>query len=258
MVKLFWLSAAWMAFVSVSGCGAQPESNAFPEIKRALTHKEKLPDFSAYKDSKEKKAAFFGYLGPIVLAENEHILKLREKLNELSRNGYDESERKWLMELAKYYELKDSAHDTPEKENFWKVIFRRVDVVPPSMVLAQAANESAWGTSRFAVQGNNLFGQWCYKKGCGLVPKHRTKGSQHEVAKFVSPAASVSSYMRNINSHQAYMGLRQMRNGLRSKDKDIDSLVLVKGLMKYSTRGEKYVEEIKGMIKSNNLLKYDL
>ena len=139
----------------------------------------------------------------------------------------------------------------------WETLLRRVDVVPPSLALAQAANESAWGTSRFARDGNNYFGQWCFEQGCGLVPKRRDEGRAHEVATFSSPVESVERYMANLNTHDAYRPLRERREQLRESEAPITGIQLAAGLEKYSERGEEYIAELRSMIRFNNLGAYD-
>jgi Bax protein len=130
-------------------------------------------------------------------------------------------------------------------------------VVPPSLALSQAANESAWGTSRFARSGHNYFGQWCFTTGCGVVPRHRTAGKQHEVAVFASPAAAVASYLHNLNSHPAYQRLREIRLQQRQQHQVVSGLALAAGLEKYSERGEDYIRELRAMIRHNRLSQYD-
>ena len=133
----------------------------------------------------------------------------------------------------------------------------KLDVIPPSLILAQAANESAWGTSRFATKGNNLFGQWCFSKGCGLVPRGRAEGASHEVAKFSSPYRSVRAYIQNLNRHPTYQLLRDVRLEDRRDNAPLSGLELAEGLLGYSERGEEYIEEIRAMIHYNNLEFYD-
>jgi Bax protein len=128
---------------------------------------------------------------------------------------------------------------------------KRVDTVPLELVLSQAANESAWGTSRFARKANNLFGQWCFSKGCGLVPARRNAGSTHEVAAFKSPQLSVRSYLRNLNTGRVYKDLRNIRAAKRAEGKQATAYEIAAGLSKYSERGQAYVKEIRAMIKYN-------
>ncbi|MEY3016873.1 MAG: hypothetical protein RL336_8, partial [Pseudomonadota bacterium] len=138
------------------------------------------------------------------------------------------------------------------------VLWRRVDSVPPSLALAQAANESAYGTSRFAVEANNLYGQWCFRPGCGLVPNARLDEANHEVRKFATPVASVRSYMYNLNTNRAYAALRQVRSNLRHQNKTPTGLAMVETLMHYSSRGQDYVNELAAMIRHNKLSEFDL
>jgi Bax protein len=132
----------------------------------------------------------------------------------------------------------------------------RVNIIPPAMALAQAAKESGWGTSRFASDGNNYFGQWCYKPGCGLIPKARKTGKSHEVAVFNSAKESVQAYMHNINTHQAYDELRAIRAKLQKTGKPLSGLDLLQGLHAYSERGQIYVKELESMIQFNQLEKF--
>jgi Bax protein len=120
-------------------------------------------------------------------------------------------------------------------------------------VLAQAANESAWGRSRFATEGNNLFGQWCFSQGCGLIPNGRPEGATYEVAVFDTPLDSIRSYMMNLNSFHAYDELRKIRKERRDQGQMITGKALAEGLINYSTRREEYVKEIQLMIEHNNL-----
>lgn len=212
---------------------------------------EKAPDFTVYAAGDERKAAFFSYLLPMVEAENEAILSSRRALLAIIDKGEPGwAERLWLKRLARTYELADF---NPEARDQLRVLKRRVDIVPSSLALAQAANESAWGTSRFARMGNNFFGQWCFRQGCGLVPNSRNEGATHEVAAFKTPRQSVRRYMNNINTHAAYLPLRQVRERLRAEGQPITGLALASTLQRYSERGQAYVDELKGMIRSNEL-----
>jgi Bax protein len=126
-----------------------------------------------------------------------------------------------------------------------------VDAVPDHLVLAQAANESAWGTSRFAREGNNLFGQWCFRQGCGLVPASRPDGATYEVARFESVSQSIGSYMHNLNTGRTYQELREIRALARENGHDPDANAMAAGLMSYSERGEDYISELRSMIRHN-------
>lgn len=215
-----------------------------------------VPDFSAYPAGTVRKKVFFDFILPMVRAANDEIRKDRCYI-ETARNRRAElsvKERRRLQRLAEKYELTnfDDANDAD-----WQTLLRRADIVPASLALAQAANESAWGTSRFASVGNNYFGQWCFEKGCGLVPKRRDHKKTHEVKRFDSPQASVQSYIRNINTHRAYRELRNQRQAMRANNKTISGIGLAEGLRRYSERGEHYIDELQAMIRFNKLSQFD-
>lgn len=210
-----------------------------------------LPDFGSYKQVSEMKAAFIDYMTPIIEYHNRQILKQRKRLEKI--HGAIElgkhvsySELKWLKRLADRYEVKWS-EDEPVAIS--QELITRVDIVPVQLAVVQAAKESSWGRSRYAVQGNNLFGQWCYNKGCGVIPKERPKGARHEVRKFNTVSDSARSYIHNLNSHRNYSSLRQLRGKLRAEGQGIDGSDLVDGLLLYSERRQQYVDEIRSMIK---------
>lgn len=203
-------------------------------------------DMTHVVDVKDKKKRFFDFMRPIVKDENNRVLKLRESLISARKTN---SNQAMVAETAKDY----SVDWEPGKEN-WEKLLERVDAVALELVLAQSANESAWGQSRFATQGSNFFGQWCYKKGCGLVPKKRDKGTKHEVAKFSSVNKSVRSYIKNINTGRVYAPLRQVRRQNREAGKEPNAIAQAGGLIKYSQRREAYVKEIRSMIRYNQKL----
>ncbi len=221
-----------------------------------------LPDFSVHIQVAEKKEAFFNFILPFVQQENERIARVRKSLLDLRSKveapKLSSRQLAWIKKLAERYRVDYDSLE--EVKTLYAVIDRlllKVDQVPPSLALAQAANESAWGTSRFAVKGNNLFGQWCFKNGCGLVPRGRADGASHEVARFLSPRKSVESYILNLNRNDAYRNLRQLRAKDRQQTGRVSGLTLAEGLQKYSTRREAYVEELKQMIKANKLDQLD-
>jgi Bax protein len=216
----------------------------------------KPPDFSEFAAGDARKAVFFEYMAPLVENENEAILASRDHLLQIQEAGAATwSERRWMRLLAERYEMDDFDPTDPALR---AQLIRRVDKVPASMALAQAANESAWGTSRFARLGNNYFGQWCFVAGCGLVPEARNSGASHEVAAFESARESVRRYMNNINTHSAYLDLRNRRASLRNEGNDISGLALAPALLRYSERGQEYVSELQAMIRGNELQQYDL
>ena len=219
--------------------------------------REALPEFNDYSDVKEKKNAFFDYLFPLVLAGNQSIIEQREQLQALADNADNLSffQQRKLTQLAERYGLKNDELDNSE---IIEKLFIRVAPIPPSLVLAQAAIESAWGTSRFAREGNNLFGQWCYKKGCGMVPLQRNAGTKHEVARFDNTAEAIEAYLRNLNTHSAYKALRMRRAELTESDTGtLSGHQLAETLLYYSELREVYVEEVQAVIRINQLHQYD-
>ena len=237
----------------LTACGENPFSTA--ENETAAMYAEKVkPDFSTFKDVKEKKAAFFDYLRPAVIHENQRIerertflLSLQEKITASALIAGEDKE--YAVKLGNTY--KQPVDGDTVTMDWLSVMLNRVDVLPESLVLSQAAKESGWGTSRFAVEGNNYFGQWCYRKGCGLVPNARNEGAAHEVAVFASPYLAVQGYFMNVNTHRAYQSLRDIRTALRVENKPIDANSLAEGLTQYSERGHAYVDEIQAMIRHN-------
>ncbi|MCP5163009.1 MAG: glucosaminidase domain-containing protein [Hahellaceae bacterium] len=214
-----------------------------------------LPDFQTYNDVGEKKNAFFAYLAPIAKQANQVSLERRTKIIALSTKlNITQEDIEYLKTMASLYKV--SATDIPGDDLF-RELKAKVDEIPLSLILAQAANESAWGTSRFARKANNIFGLWCYSPGCGLVPKKRSEGANHEVARFSSIYLSVRSYIRNINSHPGYETLRTLRQEARDSGIPLDGETLAQGLLSYSERGEPYVREIQSLIRTNKLNQYE-
>ncbi len=239
------------ALLLAHGCGQHDSDEA-----RALKS-EPIPSFSDIEDVKEKKQAFFEFLYPMVLLANQEIQEERDLLQALVAMEADltEKEKIWVFDLCTHYKAPCDA-DAPAKKAA-QLLIDRLGSIPPSLALAQAANESAWGTSRFALDGHNYFGQWCYSDGCGLVPNSRNDGASHEVRVFDHPLDSVRSYVHNINTSPAYKPLRQLRLAARNADEPRSGHTLAQGLVRYSERREAYVEEIRHMIRLNNLEKYD-
>lgn len=217
---------------------------------------EPLPDFGGIERADELKSAFFQFLAPIVEAENARVLAQRDRLLELAAEVRDDRplpvrERRWMGRLAAEYGLEWPGE---QRSATVEALLRRVDVVPPSLALVQAAAESGWGRSRFAREGNNLFGQWCYVPGCGIVPDRRNQGAGHEVAAFDSVSHSVRRYINNLNSHPSYRPLRSIRADMRRRGEPPSALPLADGLIRYSERREDYVDEIKRIIRANREL----
>jgi Bax protein len=199
-----------------------------------------------------KKALFFRALLPLVVAENQRVRAERQWLETVARNGgpAGEFERQRLQRLLQEYALQeDGAIDA----TLLAKLQRRIDTLPPGLVLAQAANESGWGTSRFSREANNLFGEWTYSAEEGLLPLQRREGANHYVRRFDSLLQSVRSYLNNLNTHRAYRELRGLRAKLRERGEEPDALTLAGGLHRYSARGGDYVAEIRALIRSNGL-----
>lgn len=200
----------------------------------------------------EKKRRFFTYLKPLIVEENNRLRQLRTRLLAMrTSDALAQSDLEWLTTVAGRYNL--VLKGQPDQQ-FWDKLLKRVGVVPVEMALVQAANESAWGQSRFAKEGKNYFGQWCYSQGCGMVPSQRSAGSTYEVRRFNSPAESVQAYIRNINRSRAYREFRQIRASLRQQKQALDAEKLAMGLKSYSERGMAYVKTIQAMIRSNRKL----
>ncbi|RTZ16946.1 glucosaminidase [Vibrio aquaticus] len=217
----------------------------------------KAPDFSAYKDVNQKKQAFFDYLRPGIALENKRVAEERVRLEQIEqrfeKQSISTSDQSYAKRLGKLYNVELPANGV--EKGWLDVMLHRVDVIPEALVLVQGANESAWGTSRFATEANNYFGQWCYSQGCGLIPLQRGAGMTHEVAKFSSVQQSIHGYFMNVNRNRAYEALRDIRyqrhiNGQSLTDTDA-ALALSNGLLKYSERGEAYVNDLQSMIRHN-------
>lgn len=221
-----------------------------------LTSNTLLPDLAAIDQPAERVEIFISTLRPLVEQKNELMLSTRERLlqikNEIAQKhelGYVDQEQ--LARLREDYFV--SKEDYPSDKVAVDVLLLRVDAIPPAMVIAQAAIESGWGTSFFAQEGNNLFGEWCYTKGCGIIPRRRAASAKHEVRKFESVEESLNSYYRNINTHNAYRSLRDLRAKIRKTEQSFTGHALVAGLGKYCGRGEVYIGEVRSLIRSKNL-----
>ncbi len=215
-------------------------------------HDIELPDFSAILDVSSKKKRFFDFLRPAIVKQNKLLLKKRVKLERWLEKttlelGLTEQEYGELQTLAKQYRVVKQSSTLQQLND----LLVKIDIIPESLVLVQAANESAWGTSRFARIGLNFFGIWCYKPKCGMVPNGRNIGAKHEVAAFDTIDDAVVGYFKNINTHNAYMVFRSIRSQLRSHNQPLDAELLATGLLPYSERGAHYVLDITDMLRQN-------
>lgn len=205
----------------------------------------------------EAQAAFLEMLRPIVMRENARLrglrLQVKELVAKLERDEAGDADRKRLTELANRYRVKGKILVEPRAR---KDLLSRIDTIPPALALAQAANESAWGTSRFAREGNNLFGIWTYDESKGIVPKGRPEGARHLVRRFDSFDESVRYYLHTLNSHPAYQPLRDTRAAARAQGNRVTAIALAGGLEKYSAKGELYVRLIRQLITSYRLASF--
>lgn len=216
--------------------------------KQALPSKDVIPAFSAMTNVVEKKKAFFKFIQPGIARANRSIALDRQLILDL-QTRIDETQQPPLryFVLLKNYKITSTEFNN---ESIVKLL-ERLDTIPQSLIMVQAANESGWGTSRFARLGLNFFGQWCFKKGCGLVPSDRDNGAGHEVKVFNSTYESINSYLKNLNTHPAYQHLRDVRAQLRKRNEPVTAEKLAQGLTSYSERGEDYVLELLTMLRQN-------
>ncbi len=199
-------------------------------------------------NTKKRKDMFIKIVLPLIVKENNKIRVDRKRLfTILNKNSNTDIEKKWLEKKYKQYGV---------RKNDLSTLKIRMDEIPVSLAIAQAAKETGWGTSRFALKGNALFGQWTWS-GDGLKPKNADEGKDHKVMKFHSLRLSVRAYLRNLNTHSTYKNLRKVRTELRNQNRSLDSLILSKYLDKYAETGSQYIEVLQKIIKQNNLKDFD-
>ena len=230
-----------------------------------------VPKFTDIQDVKTKKHTYFQFIGKLAYQNNQLILRKRSFIQglvtdyaslldsnpELSITKFQasflsSSEQDKFQFLLEEYRIKSQKVSDVLLE-----LLLRVDIIPIELIQVQTANESGWGTSRFAVQGYNFFGLWCYQTGCGFVPKHRTEGMTHEVAKFSTPAQGMYRYVLNLNRNKAYRQLQIKRQALLHSRKltsfDL-AMQLTTTLEAYSERGQAYIDELQSMLRVNRSL----
>ena len=199
-------------------------------------------------NSKKRKEFFIQIILPLIIEENNNIKLDRKTLfTIINKSNNSNTEKKWLEKKYKQYGVKSGDLSS---------LKIRMDEIPVSLAIAQAAKETGWGTSRFALEGNALFGQWTWS-GEGLKPKEAKEGENHKVMKFNILQASVRAYQRNINTHSTYKDFRKARAKLRDNNKPLDSIELSKHLNKYAETGNQYVEVLQKIIKQNKLQDFD-
>lgn len=209
-----------------------------------------FPADMAELDSDVRKSVFFRTVLPMVLAENERISNQRQQLFQALGEGLPEQRRiNIISELANEYNVDGEPLDPMT----WQALKKRVNTVPVALALAQGAKESGWGTSRFAREANNLFGEWTWKERLGIVPKQRAEDATHYVRVFDNLRHSVRSYLNNLNSHDAYARFRTLRARLSGSGQPMSVRLMTAGLENYSERGWAYVEEVRSMIRNERL-----
>jgi Bax protein len=210
-----------------------------------------------------KKELFYRFMLPLVVHANTMVLDRRGRLKQMATTldkgkTLSATDNEWLREMAVVLRIGkrekiDGIRDTAGMKKLIDQALYRLDVIPAGLVLGQAAYESGYGTSRFAVQGNSLFGQWTYG-GEGLVPEQQRKQlGDHRIASYEWPFDSVRGYFINLSSHPAYEAFRRLRAQTKAAGKPLQSLVLAEGLKNYSEKGAAYVKTLKGIIRVNNL-----
>ena len=195
-----------------------------------------------------KKETFIKIVLPLIVAENEKIIDDREKLKVLTEKKFtSDLEKQWLRQKLLEYKVK--------RGNLEELMIR-MDIIPVSIALAQAAKESGWGTSRFALEGNAIFGQWTWD-GQGIAPLKRDGDKNHKILKFPILRASVKAYKNNLNTHKSYSKFREKRNNLRKKGKDIKGLSLTDTLKNYAQTGSEYTKKLNQIITQNKLTDFE-
>ncbi len=206
-------------------------------------------DLETIQSTKLKKETFIQIVLPLVVAENERIIEDREKLKVLSEKKYTtDLEKQWLRQKLLEYKV---------KKGDLKELMTRMDIIPTSIALAQAAKESGWGTSRFALEGNAIFGQWTWS-GQGIAPLNRESDKNHKILKFPILRASVKAYQNNLNTHKSYKNFRDKRQNLREKKKKLIGLELTDTLKNYAQTGSEYTKKLNQIILQNRLTDFEL
>ena len=205
-------------------------------------------DLDALESTKLKKETFIKIVLPLIVAENERIIADREKLINLSKKKFTtDLEKQWIRQKLLEYKVKKGDLDE---------LLTRMDIIPTSIALAQAAKESGWGTSRFALEGNAIFGQWTWS-GQGIAPLDRESNKNHKILKFPILRASVKAYQNNLNTHKSYSKFRQKRSFLREKNKKVAGLELTETLNNYAQTGTEYTKKLNQIIKQNRLTDFE-
>jgi len=208
----------------------------------------RLPkDLDKIKSTTRKKETFLQILLPLVVAENEKIKKDRKYLFKILKENQSTDNKNWINK--KYKEYKVSNKNIED-------LLEKIDIIPTSIALAQAAKESGWGTSRFALEGNAIFGQWTWN-GAGMAPLDKDKDKNHTILKFPLLRASVKAYITNLNTHSGYKNFRKKRQALRASNKNLSGLDLIHELDNYAQTGKEYTKVLELIIKQNDLDEFE-
>ena len=221
----------------------------FEKVVKPIYFTQFPKDLDEIQSVKLKKDTFIKIVLPLVVAENEKILDDRSKLLSISQKKMtSEKEKQWLRQKFLEYKVKKGSIEE---------LLTRMDIIPTSIALAQAAKESGWGTSRFALEGNAIFGQWTWN-GKGIEPLLKDKSKSHKILKFPILRASVKAYKNNLNTHQSYVKFREKRKKLRDGKKKINGLELSKTLDNYAQTGSEYTKILAQIITQNRLMDFEL
>ena len=236
--------------ISIFNKKSTPPSQEITQKSPELFLKSIPTDFKQVKDIKIKKTIFIQLMLPIIIAEQKHLRQQRFIAQQLLKDKQQITQSEvanWFSRIKKEYRINSQLSFHQQKTE----LLNRLDELPLTLILAQAAIESAWGTSRFAIEGNSLFGQWTFSGKNGLTPKNRSEGKTHQVKAFPSLQASIRSYLKNINRNTAYKELRDERKKMRMENKKLDAFKLAEGLHRYSQKGTEYVKIIHRLLNTS-------
>jgi Bax protein len=255
-LSLFLLCGSVAAFELPSGEDLSTTANRTIAAKKELRP---IPDFDKIKDPSIRKEAFINTIlreaRPVLYSlEKQRTILLGLYLRYRSGDPLSGDEQRWVLKLAHHMEVRDF---DSEIHSSWISLIKRTDTIPLSLLIAQAAIESAWGTSRFAREGNNYFGIWCSTPGCGIVPKQRSEGATHEVERYSSLEKAIRKYVHILNTRSAFKQLRTLRHQQRVSLLSPTGTMLIKGLGRYAENGSVYMETLDKVIQQNQLGLYD-
>jgi len=226
----------------------QPKSGVYTQLLVAREFINHIPESHLSLAGSEQKDSFIKIVLPLILASNEEIIKRRKAI----QRAFENNDRVALEKWAHLYKLDSTKRDN---DALTARLLRRADTVPVALALAQAAVESGWGTSRFALQGNALFGQWAWREHAGIRPLEATN-KRAVVRSFGTLLGSVRAYMHNLNTHYQYKEFRASRAGLRDRPRIGESRILVKYLDRYAEIGDAYVKKLETLIRVNDLSRF--